>query len=143
MNLTAADIEIERPADLVFDIHGPPLADLARVRPPLLCVGILFGDLRKGTIEHRDIMLHSKTDIGLLIHREVARCLPIRRPQRDDLVAILVLDSNPAVIKVVPDIAPAKDDEARFDLLFIEDETYVAVSYCAETVQIGVVVILP
>ena len=82
-------------------------------------------------------MLHPKADVGILVHGAVAGRLPIRRAQRDRLVAVLVLDSDPAVIVVVPDVATSEDDKARFDLLFIEDETHFSASHCAETVQIG------
>jgi len=82
-------------------------------------------------------VLHPKADIGILVHRAVARRLPIRRAQRDRFVAVFVLDSDPAVIAVVPDITTSEDDKARLDLLFVEDETHFSASHCAETVQIG------
>jgi hypothetical protein len=47
------------------------------------------------------------------------------------------LDTHATVILVVPNIAATKDDEARLDLLFIENETHVAVCHCAEIVQFG------
>jgi hypothetical protein len=75
--------------------------------------------------------------IRILVHRTVAGRLPIRRAQGDCLIAILVLDSDPAVVVVVPDIAASENDKAGLDLLFVEDETHFSASYCAETVQIG------
>jgi hypothetical protein len=93
--------------------------------------------LRKGAIEYGYIVLHPKTDIGILVHGAVTRRLPVCRAQRDRLVAVFVLDSDPAVIVIVPDIAASEDDKARLDLLFVEDETHFYVSHCAETVQIG------
>jgi hypothetical protein len=37
----------------------------------------------------------------------------------------------------VPDITASEDDQARLDLLFVEDKTHLSASHCAETVQIG------
>jgi len=102
-----------------------------------LGVGIFLRNLQEGAIEYGNIVLHPEADIGILVHRAVMRRLPIRRAQRDCFVAVFVLDSDPAVIVVVPDITASEDDKSRLDLLFIEDETHFSASHCAETVQIG------
>lgn len=82
-------------------------------------------------------MLHPETDIRIFVHRAVTGSLAICRAERDRLVSILVLDSDPAVIAVVADIAASEYDETGLDLLFVEDETHIFASHCAETVQIG------
>ncbi|MCY1175345.1 hypothetical protein D9M73_155780 [compost metagenome] len=81
VNLGAADIGVERPVDLVPDIHRSRLADLASLRAPLLCVCVFLCHLRKGPIEYGNVVLHPKANIGILIHCTVARRLPIRRAQ--------------------------------------------------------------
>jgi hypothetical protein len=63
--------------------------------------------------------------------------VPIRRAQRDGLVAILVLGSHPTIEIVMPDIAAPENDQAGLELLLVGDEFHLFASHCAETVQNG------
>lgn len=135
MDLRAADIGVEWAIDLVFDVHGPRLADLAHVGAPLLRIGIFFRHLRKRAVEYWNFVLQPIADVGIGLQREITRRLPIRRAQGNGLVAILVFDPHPAVKFFVRDIAAPEDDEPLFYLLFVGDETHPFTSCCVESVQ--------
>ena len=122
MNLGGANIGAERPVDFVLDVHCACLADLARMRAPLLHIRIFLGHMRKGPIEHGKLMLHHKADIGVMLQRLVERGMPIRCFERNRLLAILVLNPHAAVVSVMPDIAAPEVDKASLDLLLVGDE---------------------
>jgi hypothetical protein len=67
VNLGAVNIGVERAIDFILDVHRAGLADLARVRAPLLHIRIFLGHLRKGPIEHGNVMLHNNTNIGVML----------------------------------------------------------------------------
>ncbi|WP_438731936.1 hypothetical protein ACR9YC_12780 [Parasphingorhabdus sp. DH2-15] len=136
VNLCASYVVVKRTIDLVFDVDRTRLANLASVGSALLRIGIFLRHLQEGAIEYRNIVLHAKSNVGILIQRTVTSSLSVCGAERDRFVAILVLDSNPAVKIVMRDISAPKDNQARFDLLFINDEAHLLISHCAETVQI-------
>jgi hypothetical protein len=112
VDLGAADIIFERLLEGISEILHAVMGNFTRIGAPLLRLEIVCRHLPKRTIEHGNIVLHAKPDVGVLIERAVAGGLPVRRMKRNRLVAILFGELDAAIEIAVFDIAAPENDQA-------------------------------
>ena len=85
---------------------------------------IFLGDITKGPVENRDVMLQFEANLGIKVERLIARRLTIRSVQGNRLVAIFLGQPDPAIEVPVRHVATTENDQAGFQLLFVDDKCH-------------------
>jgi len=69
-------------------------------------------------------MFEAKAYIGVMVKSAVARGIPVRRPQCDGLVSIILRQLYPAVEVAMRHIASPEDNKSGFEFFLIGDKRH-------------------
>ena len=137
ISLKTTDLEVarERAFDDGADLLRSRRADLSAHRPRLLRQQIVSCHLTEGMIEHRNVMLDAKPDIGILVEGPLAGRADIRRFKRNRFIAVGLRHLHAAIPHPVVYIAAPEENQAGFQLLFLGNKRHVASCVLFRSVQ--------
>jgi hypothetical protein len=122
VDLDRTDVEVELSVADGNDRLPVVLGDLADFRPLLRLRQEILGDGAEGPVEDRHVVLDAETEVGVLIERALIGGIDIGGLKAECLVTIRLRLLDAAVPVAVLDVAAPKDDQARLELLGVENE---------------------
>lgn len=100
------------------------MGNLASISAALLNDKKFFGDLPKGPVEYRHVMLEPKAHIGVVVKGAVARGIPVGDAQCNGLVSVVLRHLYPAVEIAMRHIASPEDYKSGFEFFLIGNKRH-------------------